>query len=149
MGGRKRPAGVPAPSDVGAANRMRATRRRDTAAELAVRSVLDAFGMTYDIDRSPLAGIRRRADMIFQSEPVAVFIDGCFWHGCPEHGTWPKRNADWWREKIEVNRRRDADTDHRLAEAGWRSVRVWEHDEPRAAAEQIRRAVDSAGASGT
>jgi DNA mismatch endonuclease (patch repair protein) len=66
-----------------------------------------------------------------------VFVDGCFWHGCPEHGTWPKQNADWWREKIEANQRRDRDTDARLQAAGWTVIRVWEHEDPTQAADQI------------
>jgi len=68
---------------------------------------------------------------------VAVFVDGCFWHGCPKHATWPKTNAVWWRNKIEGNQRRDADTDARLAAAGWLSVRVWAHEKPAEAAERI------------
>jgi len=70
-----------------------------------------------------------------------VFVDGCFWHGCPQHATWPKKNADWWREKIEGNRRRDADTDARLKEAGWLPIRVWAHEDPQVAAANIARIV--------
>lgn len=68
---------------------------------------------------------------------VAVYVDGCFWHGCPLHGTWPKANADWWREKIERNRRRDDETNHILDAAGWTVVRVWEHEDPKGAADRI------------
>lgn len=64
-------------------------------------------------------------------------VDGCFWHGCPEHGTWPKANARWWREKIERNIARDRDTDATLTEAGWLCVRVWEHEDPAAAAARV------------
>ena len=74
---------------------------------------------------------------MFAPARVAVFVDGCFWHGCPEHATWPKKNALWWREKIEGNRIRDADTDARLAAAGWLSVRVWAHEKPAEAAERV------------
>jgi DNA mismatch endonuclease (patch repair protein) len=84
---------------------------------------------------------RRRADVIFPRVGVAVFVDGCFWHGCPEHASWPKANADWWREKIEANRARDRDTDRRLAEAGWTVVRVWEHEDPTTAADRVESAV--------
>jgi DNA mismatch endonuclease (patch repair protein) len=69
---------------------------------------------------------------------VAVFVDGCFWHGCPVHGTWPKEHGDWWRKKIEANQCRDRDTDARLAEAGWVAVRVWEHESPPRAANMIQ-----------
>jgi DNA mismatch endonuclease (patch repair protein) len=68
-------------------------------------------------------------------------VDGCFWHGCPEHGTWPKQNGEWWREKIEANQRRDRDTDRRLEEAGWAVVRVWEHEGTESASARIERIV--------
>jgi DNA mismatch endonuclease (patch repair protein) len=82
--------------------------------------------------------VRREADVLFGPAKVAVFVDGCFWHGCPEHATWPKTNADFWRAKIEGNRRRDRDTDERLASAGWLAVRVWEHEDPIQAAARVR-----------
>lgn len=116
---------------------MQATRRRDTPAELALRRELHARGFRYRVDYPPLENIRRRADIVFTRAKVAVFVDGCFWHGCPEHGTWPKQNADWWREKIEANRRRDTDTDERLTVNGWLSIRVWAHEKPVDAAERI------------
>lgn len=81
--------------------------------------------------------LRRRADIVFASARVAVFLDGCFWHGCPKHGTWPKANADWWRTKIRRNQQRDTDTDKLLAANGWRVVRVWSHDDPVRAAVRI------------
>lgn len=74
---------------------------------------------------------------MFIRAKVAVYVDGCFWHGCPQHGTWPKRNSDFWRNKIEANVRRDRETDSSLAAAGWTSVRVWEHEDPVAAADRI------------
>ena len=116
------------------------TPRRDTPCELAVRSVVHAMGLRFRIDW-PLPGTRRRADLVFVGAKVAVFVDGCFWHGCPEHGTWPKANADWWRNKIETNIRRDHDTDARLKADGWRVLRFWEHDESVRAARAIRHAV--------
>jgi DNA mismatch endonuclease (patch repair protein) len=74
---------------------------------------------------------------------VAVFVDGCFWHGCPTHGTWPKSNAEWWRAKIEANRARDVDTDARLTTGGWVAVRVWEHEAPTSAADRIEQILKS------
>ena len=74
---------------------------------------------------------------------MAVFVDGCFWHGCPSHATWPKRNADWWRRKIEGNVARDADTDERLRREGWLVLRIWEHEDPDLAADRIEGAVRS------
>jgi DNA mismatch endonuclease (patch repair protein) len=73
-------------------------------------------------------GLRRRADIVFPAKKLAVFVDGCFWHGCPLHAKIPKTNAIWWQRKIELNRRRDAETDQRLADSGWRVVRAWAHE---------------------
>jgi DNA mismatch endonuclease (patch repair protein) len=116
---------------------MQSTKRRDTAAEIAIRSALHRLGLRYRVDRSPIPGVRRRADILFGPARVAVFVDGCFWHGCPIHGTWPKQNAEWWRQKIETNRRRDADTDRKLADVGWLAIRVWEHEDPKTAAQRV------------
>jgi DNA mismatch endonuclease (patch repair protein) len=120
---------------------MQANRSRDTAAELALRSELHRRGLRYRVDRQVLKGLRRRADMVFPRQQIAVFVDGCFWHGCPDHGTWPKNNAAWWRSKIEANRVRDADTDARLMEAGWLPVRVWEHEPVTEAADRVEEAL--------
>jgi DNA mismatch endonuclease, patch repair protein len=116
---------------------MQQTGQRDTPPELALRRALHAMGLRYRVDRAPIRGFRRRADIVFSAARVAVFVDGCFWHGCPIHGTWPKSNGAWWREKIEANKSRDADTNARLAQVGWRVVRVWAHDDPQVAAEEI------------
>lgn len=85
--------------------------------------------------------LRRKADIVFGPAKVAVFVDGCFWHNCPEHGSAPKANAAWWREKLRTNVERDRDTDARLAEAGWTVIRIWEHESPAAAAGIIARTV--------
>ncbi|MFB6771842.1 very short patch repair endonuclease [Streptomyces sp. NPDC056337] len=118
--------------------RMSKQKNRDTEVELALRRALHAAGLRYRVHRRPLRGVRREADLLFGPSKVAVFVDGCFWHGCPTHATWPKNNAEFWREKIEGNRRRDRDTDERLASAGWYAVRVWEHEDPLEAAERVR-----------
>src|SRR5688500_4126282 len=104
--------------------RMQVTRRRDTPGELALRCALHALGLRYSVD-GPLPDSRRRADVAFRRWKVAVFVDGCFWHACPEHGTWPKKNATWWKTKIEANVVRDRDTDARLRRAGWVVLRFW------------------------
>lgn len=120
---------------------MQAARQRDTGPELAVRSELHRRGLRFYVDRAPLPGLRRRADILFPRRRVAVYIDGCYWHGCPEHGTWPKANAEWWRAKIEANRARDRDTDRHLADAGWVSIRAWEHEASSAIADRVVRAL--------
>lgn len=120
--------------------RMRSTPQRDTSCELALRSAVHGLGLRYNI-HWPLAGTRRRADLAFPRLKVAVMVDGCFWHSCPKHGTWPKANAAWWREKISRNVIRDRDTDARLSASGWRVLRFWEHEDPNAAARIVLRVV--------
>jgi DNA mismatch endonuclease, patch repair protein len=122
-------------------DRMSRTGRRDTKPEVELRRLLHARGLRYRIEQRVLAGVRRRADIVFPSARIVVFVDGCFWHGCPEHATWPKHNAEFWREKIETNRRRDHDTDQRLAAAGWHTIHVWEHEDPRFAADRVEQLV--------
>jgi DNA mismatch endonuclease (patch repair protein) len=112
-------------------------RGRDTKPELALRSRLHQRGLRYRINRAVLPGLRRQADVVFYRAGVVVFVDGCFWHGCPEHLVWPRRNEAFWREKITTNRLRDRDTDGRLAAAGWIVVRVWEHEDPNSAADRV------------
>jgi DNA mismatch endonuclease, patch repair protein len=120
---------------------MQATPRRDTPAEIALRRELHRRGLRYRVDYPPLPELRRRADIVFTRRKVAVFCDGCYWHGCPEHGTWPKANAEWWRRKIKANRVRDRDTDCRLTTAGWKVIRVWEHEDPAVAADTVAKTV--------
>ncbi len=103
---------------------------RDTQPELALRRLLHASGLRYRVDRAPLPGLRRRADLVFGPARVAVFVDGCFWHGCPQHGTSPRLNSAYWSAKLQRNRARDLDTDAQLTRAGWLVVRGWEHEKP-------------------
>ncbi len=116
---------------------MRRQRRRDTVPELALRRELHRRGRRFHVDRAPLPSLRRRADLVFPRLRVAVFVDGCFWHACPEHTTAPRANAGWWSTKLAANVARDRDTDRRLVEAGWAVVRVWEHLSPDAAADVV------------
>lgn len=120
---------------------MARTGRRDTKPEILLRRLLHARGLRFRVDRAVLKDRRRRADIVFGPARVVVFVDGCFWHGCPEHATWPAANADYWREKIETNRARDRDTDLRLAAEGWHVIRVWEHEDSAEAADIIEAAV--------
>ncbi|WP_286157008.1 very short patch repair endonuclease [Streptomyces sp. AA4] len=122
--------------------RMSKQKSRNTGIEMALRKILHAAGYRYRVHRRPVKGVRREADLVFGPARVAVFVDGCFWHGCPEHGTWPKNNADYWRTKIETNRRRDANTDALLLEAGWLSVRIWEHEATDVAATRVIETVE-------
>lgn len=120
--------------------RMSRTKRRDTRPELAIRSGLHRGGLRFFVDRAIL-GRRRRADIVFPSERVAVFVDGCFWHSCPQHGTVPKNNREWWLRKLADNRSRDADTDRQLSERGWTVVRIWEHEDAAEAVGRVRSTV--------
>lgn len=95
------------------------------------------MGLRYFVHRRPLPSLRREADVVFPRVRVAVFVDSCFWHRCPEHASWPERNAAWWRAKIDANFDRDRDTDARLVDAGWLPLRIWEHEEPAAAAARV------------
>ncbi|WP_255061286.1 very short patch repair endonuclease [Mycolicibacterium arenosum] len=124
-------------SNAGVRRSMQANKRRDTKPELALRKAVHALGLRYRVDAKPLTQMRRRADLVFSRAKVAVFLDGCFWHGCPEHHTVAKANAEFWADKVSGNRARDRDTDARLAAAGWACVRVWEHEDPAAAAERV------------
>lgn len=123
---------------------MERQRRRDTRPELAIRAILWRRGLRYRVDYPPLQGVRRRADLVFTRAKVAVFVDGCFWHSCPDHGTVPKSNREWWLAKLEANRARDRDTDVRLEEAGWTVVRVWEHENPEGAAAAVEQSLELA-----
>lgn len=117
--------------------RMQRQPRRDTKPELALRRELWRRGLRYRVDITPISGLRRRADMVFTRARVAVYVDGCYWHSCPEHGTVPKANREWWVAKLEANVARDRDTDARLLAAGWQVVRVWEHASVADAADRI------------
>lgn len=108
---------------------MSTQRREGTAPEVALRRALHGCGLRYRLHRSPLPGLRRKADIVFGPARLAVFVDGCFWHGCPEHGTRSHDVNGWyWPDKIARNRNRDQETDRALAAAGWRALRIWEHD---------------------
>lgn len=109
---------------------MRANRRRDTGPEWRVRRLLHRNGLRYRVDYPLPFDHRRKADLVFTRAKVAVFIDGCFWHGCPEHYQAPAAHAEYWRTKVESNRARDRDTDRRLRELGWTVLRFWEHEDP-------------------
>lgn len=120
---------------------MELQKGRDTRPEVELRSQLHRAGMRFFVHRSPIPTLRRKADIVFPRLRIAVYVDGCFWHGCPTHGTWPKSNAAWWRNKIETNRERDRDTDERLTREGWTVIRIWEHEDPETATNKVLRSV--------
>lgn len=120
---------------------MARTGPRDTAPEMALRRELHRRGLRFRVDRPVLADKRRRVDIVFGPTKVAVFVDGCFWHGCPFHATQPRANSSYWQDKIATNQRRDRDTDRQLEAAGWMVIRIWEHEDPIDAASRIEDAV--------
>nr|MDT0517687.1 very short patch repair endonuclease [Streptomyces sp. DSM 41633] len=113
---------------------MQAIRSRDTKPEQLIRRLVHAQGLRYRVAAKPLQDLRRTADMVFRPAKVAVFIDGCYWHGCPEHYVPPKTNPGYWSEKVAKNMARDRDTDQHLKEAGWTVLRFWEHESPESCA---------------
>lgn len=119
---------------------MQGNRRRDTRPEKRLRSALFALGLRFRVDypiRIPKHARPIRPDIVFTRAKLAVFVDGCFWHGCPEHGTSPRRNSRYWTAKIARNQDRDRIYDALLAASDWTVIRVWEHEKPRSAAESI------------
>ena len=112
--------------------------RHHAGTRVAVRAPHDGVAL---LGRSAIPGTRRRIDVVFPTERVAIYIDGCFWHACPEHGTIPKQNRQWWVGKLAANRARDIATDTALRADGWTVLRFWEHDEPQLAARKVRAAV--------
>ncbi|MFJ3904163.1 very short patch repair endonuclease [Streptomyces sp. NPDC090025] len=121
--------------------RMSRQRSKDTAAELAVRRLLHAAGLRYRVEY-PVPGMRRRRiDVAFPRARIAVLIDGCFWHGCPQHATRPKANAEWWRHKLDRNIARDLETGEHLRAEGWTVLRFWEHEPPEEVAAAVGAAV--------
>ncbi|MGZ3147409.1 DNA mismatch endonuclease Vsr [Lentzea chajnantorensis] len=130
----------PAPSATSEATSrtMRRTRRTGTAPELAVRRALHRRGLRYLVDvAAPGTSRRRRVDVLLRGARIALLVDGCFWHSCPEHGQVPKANREWWQVKLHGVVVRDRDTDAQLASAGWLVVRVWEHEDPEEAADRV------------
>lgn len=127
----------PGTSGAAASARMSVLPRRDTTPELQVRRLLHAAGLRYRVAYPVPGRPRRSVDIAFTRRKVAVFLDGCFWHGCPEHGTRPTANAAWWSAKIATNQARDADTAACLVDGGWLVLRFWEHEAPQDIADRL------------
>lgn len=126
-----------ADNDARTSQRMARQRRRDTTPEMALRKALFARGLRYRVDFPLPTMPRRRADVAFTRQRVAVFVDGCFWHSCPLHATTPQANREWWTAKLEANVSRDRDTDERLEQLGWVILRYWEHEDMNVAADTV------------
>jgi len=126
-------------SNAGIALSMRSNRRRDTAPEIAVRRELFARGFRYRIDLALTRNRRKKVDIVFPRARLAVFVDGCFWHGCPLHATHPRANADYWGPKLARNKERDRETDVELFEEGWSVCRYWEHQPVQEVVDDIER----------
>ncbi|MGW0606388.1 very short patch repair endonuclease [Streptomyces sp. NPDC002640] len=126
------------PSSAAVSARMSRQGRRDTAPEVAVRRLLHASGLRFRVN-VPVPGMPRRTiDIVFPRLKIAIFMDGCFWHGCPQHATQPKSNAEWWRAKLDKNMARDTETTAHLGETGWTVLRFWEHESPDEVAQTVR-----------
>jgi DNA mismatch endonuclease (patch repair protein) len=130
------------PSSPAASARLKLQKSRDTTCELALRSRLHRLGLRFRVHRKLLPNLRRTADIVFGPTKIAVFVDGCFWHGCTRHIGWPKSNVEWWKRKIRNNIVRDKDTNRLLNQAGWTVIRVWEHDDPSIIAPRIMRIIN-------
>jgi DNA mismatch endonuclease (patch repair protein) len=120
---------------------MARQQSRDTAPELALRRRLWAAGLRFRLHYRALASSRCTVDIAFVRARVAVMVDGCFWHSCPEHGRLPSANHEWWQAKLARTKARDAQTAADLTTVGWLVLRVWEHEDPVEAANNIESAV--------
>src|SRR5581483_11878695 len=137
----------PAPTSAVATKIGKANRRRDTKPEVQLRSALHRMGLRFRKDlRISAGGLRVCPDIVFTRARVAVFVDGCFWHRCPVHGTSPRRNSAYWAPKLAANVDRDRRVDLALRRDGWRVERVWEHDDPSTAARRVARALRTTNA---
>ncbi|WP_433555820.1 very short patch repair endonuclease [Pseudonocardia xinjiangensis] len=119
----------PAPLTPGRSRNMQANRRANTKPEVALRSALHRLGYRFRKDHLLRldGGIRARPDIVFTARKVAVFVDGCFWHVCPEHGRYPTTNDWYWTPKLRRNLERDQLVNGALVEHGWQVLRIWEH----------------------
>lgn len=119
---------TPPASSEAALHRMQAAKAKNTAPEIALRSQLYKKGLRYRLDKKVSPLIQTRVDIVFPTQHVAIFVDGCFWHGCPRHGTQSKSNSEYWYRKIKQNKERDWKVTRQLRNAGWKVIRIWEHE---------------------
>ncbi len=122
---------------------MQGNRSRDTKPELAVRSAVHRRGIRFRVSVRPQPELPRTADLVLRKSRIAVFVDGCYWHSCPEHHTQPVTNSEFWADKIARNVERDAETTTYLQQAGWTVLRFWEHEDPESVADRVQESVRS------
>ena len=123
---------------------MQGNRSGDTKPELAVRSAVHRRGIRFRVSACPQPELPRTADLVLRKSRIAVFVDGCYWHGCPDHGTQPATNRKYWADKIARNVERDAETTTYLQQAGWTVLRSWEHEDPESVADRVQESVCAA-----
>lgn len=134
----------PHPTSQAASSVMRGNRKRDTRPEVRLRSALHRRGLRFFKDRRIEGeGLRVRGDVVFPRNRVAVFVDGCFWHGCPDHGNTPRANSSYWVPKLARNKERDREQTAALEARGWTVIRIWEHVPPDEAADFVQATVRS------
>lgn len=117
--------------------------QRDTGPEIAIRSELHRRGLRFRVHAKPEEDLATKADILFRPIRVCVYVDGCFWHSCPEHGTMPRNNREFWKDKLRRNTERDAQNTRILAGRGWTVIRCWEHEDPVDVSHYIEAAVRS------
>jgi DNA mismatch endonuclease (patch repair protein) len=122
---------------------MRSNKGRDTSPEIALRRRVHRLGLRYRVNQRPIASLRRTADMVFPRWNLVVFVDGCFWHSCPEHGSIPAARREWWAAKLERTVERDRETNETLRDAGWTVLRIWEHEDADEAALRVAAALNA------
>lgn len=122
---------------------MRSNKGRDTSPELALRKRVHRLGLRYRVNERPIASLRRTADLVFPRWKLVVFVDGCFWHSCPDHGSTPTARRDWWAAKLERTVERDRETNAALRDAGWTVLRIWEHEDADEAAHRVAAALEA------
>ena len=135
---------IPSASSPSALTRMKMQRQRDTYPEKQLRSMLHRMGFRYRTHLEPIRGLRIHADILFPRVKIALFVDGCFWHSCPEHGTLPKANREWWKHKLAINTERDERAEKTLRSQGWTVIRIWEHEDPEIASAAIAKTLREA-----
>jgi len=122
---------------------MKAAKPSNTTPEENLRHELRKLELSFRNNKKLIPNVNRTVDIVFTKVKVAVLVDGCFWHGCPKHGTWPKENAEFWKKKIETNIERDKNTNILLRKNGWKVIRIWEHEGPQKAAQKIFKIIQS------